>query len=54
MAYRRGHVTGHKRERLQPAQPWYAAIEEAACQQAETAWQAVHRTDETNTDTIEE
>ena len=30
-----GHVTGTKRERRPPAQPWYAAIEEEACQQIE-------------------
>ena len=42
-----GHVTGTKRERRPPAQPWYAAIEEEACQRIEATWQSQADTDTT-------
>jgi hypothetical protein len=39
MAYGRGRVTGHKKER-KGAQDWYKQIEEANIRKIDAAWQA--------------
>lgn len=37
-----GHVTGARKQR-KPAQPWWAAEEEAAIQAVEAEWQTTHQ-----------
>lgn len=37
---KRGHVTGHKKERCQRGTPWYAAIEEERIRKVEAEWGA--------------
>lgn len=52
MAYRRGHVTGEKREK-QGASDWFRAIDEANIQRIEAEWREKHQQAQTAQQTAE-